>query len=118
MVAYGTKNYRGEQQKLTRGGDAVPPRIGSKLAAIKGTPRASSTLGGIRAPVMKRQTPSPATHHSYRDSVFLVAIAAVSLICGAVSFFTWRAEHTASLTASVADDTPRVPLPAGPRKYQ
>ena len=114
MVAYGTKNYRGEQQKLTRGGDAVPP----DRFKTGGTPRASSTLGGIRAPVMKRQTPSPATHHSYRDSVFLVAIAAVSLICGAVSFFTWRAEHTASLTASVADDTPRVPLPAGPRKYQ
>ena len=65
---------------------------------------------------MRKYAPSPATHYSSRDSLFLVAIAVVSLVCGAVSFYVWRAEHNPSLTASI-EDSPRVPLPAGPRKY-
>ena len=67
---------------------------------------------------MRKYAPSPATHYASRDSLFLVVIAVVSLICGAVSFLAWRAEHNPSLTASIEDDVPRVPLPAGPRKYQ
>jgi hypothetical protein len=67
---------------------------------------------------MKKYAPSPATHYASRDSLFLIAIAVVSLVCGAVSFYAWRAEHNPSLTASMEDDAPRVPLPAGPRKYQ
>lgn len=67
---------------------------------------------------MRKPAPSPATQYSSRDSLFLFAIAAVSLVCGAVSFYAWRAEQTPALTASMADDAPRVPLPAGPRKYQ
>ena len=67
---------------------------------------------------MRKYAPSPATHYSSRDSLFLVAIAVVSLVCGTVSFCAWRAEHNPSLTASMEDDTPSVPLPAGPRKYQ
>ena len=70
------------------------------------------------APFMKKYAPSPATHYSSRDSLFLVVIAVVSLICGVVSFYAWRAEHNPSLTASAEDDAPRLPLPAGPRKYQ
>ena len=66
----------------------------------------------------KYYAPSPATHYSSRDSLFLVVIAVVSLVCGAVSFYAWRAEYSPSLTASMEDDTPRVPLPAGPWKYQ
>jgi hypothetical protein len=66
---------------------------------------------------MRKSAPSPATHYSSRDSLFLIAIAVVSLICGAVSFYAWRAGHNPSLTASMADDAQRVPLPAGPRKY-
>jgi hypothetical protein len=67
---------------------------------------------------MRKNPPSPATHYSSRDSLFLIVIAVVSLICGAVSFYAWRAEHNPSLTASAEDDAPRAPLPAGPRKYQ
>jgi hypothetical protein len=67
---------------------------------------------------MRKYALSPATHYSSRDSLFLVAIAMVSLVCGIVSFYAWRAEHNPSLTASVEDEAPRVPLPAGPRKYQ
>jgi hypothetical protein len=67
---------------------------------------------------MKKYAPSPATHYSSRDSLFLVVIAVVSLVCGAVSFLAWRVEHNPSLTASMEDDAPSVPLPAGPRKYQ
>jgi hypothetical protein len=67
---------------------------------------------------MRKYAPSPATHYTSRDSLFLVAIAVVSLLCGTVSFCAWRAEHNPALTASAEDDVPRVPLPAGPRKYQ
>ena len=67
---------------------------------------------------MRKYAPSPATHYSSRDSLFLVAIAVVSLICGVVSLWAWRTEHNSSLTVSMEDDAPRVPLPAGPRKYQ
>ena len=66
---------------------------------------------------MRKYAPSPATHYSSRDSLFLIAIAVVSLVCGIVSFYAWRAEHNPSLTASTEDDIPSVPLPAGPRKY-
>jgi hypothetical protein len=95
--------------------------MGSKATVIKvlGTPDADSTLAGYGgAPVMRKYAPSPATHYSSRDSLFLIAIAVVSLVCGAVSFYAWHAEHNPSLTASIEDDAPRVPLPAGPRKYQ
>jgi hypothetical protein len=67
---------------------------------------------------MRKHPLSPATHYASRDSLFLIAIAVVSLICGAVSFYVWRAEHIPSLTASAEDEAPRLPLPAGPRKYQ
>jgi len=67
---------------------------------------------------MRKYAPSPATHYSSRDSLFLIVIAVVSLICGAVSFYAWHAERNPSLTASIEDDAPRAPLPAGPRKYQ
>ena len=66
---------------------------------------------------MKSDPPSPATQYASRDSMFLIAIAAVALVCGAVSLYAWRAEQAPSVTAST-DDAPRVPLPAGPRKYQ
>jgi hypothetical protein len=66
---------------------------------------------------MRTYAPSPATHYSSRDSLFLVAISIVSLVCGVVSFCVWRAGIDPSLTASVEDNA-RVPLPAGPRKYQ
>ena len=67
---------------------------------------------------MRKYAPSPATHYSSRDSLFLVSIAVVSLVCGAVSFCAWQGEHNPSLTASMEDDARPVPLPAGPRKYQ
>src|ERR1044071_4632043 len=99
-----------------------------------GTPDADSTLGVTAATrdvspqrlhrsiyrealAMRKYAPSPATHYSSRDSLFLVAIAVVSLICGVVSFCVWRAGIDPSLTASVEDNA-RVLLPAGPRKYQ
>jgi hypothetical protein len=66
--------------------------------------------------VMRKYDPPPADYSS-RDSLFLLAIAVVSLVCGAVSFFLWRAEHNPSLSASM-EDSHHVPLPAGPRKYQ
>jgi hypothetical protein len=67
---------------------------------------------------MRKYAPPPGTHYSSRDSLFLVAIAVVSLVCGAVSFYAWRAAHNPSLSASIEDEAPSVPLPAGPRKYQ
>ena len=67
---------------------------------------------------MRKYAPSPATHYSSRDSLFLVVIAVVSLVCGTLSFCAWRAEHNPSLTASMEDEAHSVPLPAGPRKYQ
>jgi hypothetical protein len=86
---------------------------------VLGTPDADPTLGGHGgAPVMRKYASSPATHYSSRDSLFLVVIAVVSLICGVVSFYAWRAEHNPALTASAEDEAPRLPLPAGPRKYQ
>ena len=63
---------------------------------------------------------SSADGHGSRDTVFLLAVGIISLVCGIVSFYTWHAQRdfASSATASVEDDAPSAPLPAGPRKYQ
>jgi len=61
---------------------------------------------------------SPA--HGFRDTVFLLTVGLISLVCGVVSFYVWQTQRdfAANATASAEDDAPRAPLPAGPRKYQ
>jgi hypothetical protein len=63
---------------------------------------------------------SSAAARGFRDTVFLLAVGVISLVCGAVSFYAWQTQHglAVSATASAEDDAPRAPLPAGPRKYQ
>jgi hypothetical protein len=65
---------------------------------------------------MSDHAPLPATRSRFRDSTFLLAIAVLALIGGAVSFYMQKAERSATTTAS--DEAPSAPLPAGPRKYQ
>jgi hypothetical protein len=65
---------------------------------------------------MSDRAPLPATRSRCRDSTFLLAIAVLALIGGAVSFYMQKAERAATVTAS--DDARSTPLPAGPRKYQ
>jgi hypothetical protein len=68
---------------------------------------------------MAKLTHSPAPAHGFRDTVFLLAVGLISLVCGAVSFYAWQTQRgpAVSTTASAEDDAPRMPLPAGPRKY-
>ena len=68
---------------------------------------------------MAKQASSAAAHR-VRDSFFLLTVGIISLICGVVSFYAWQTQHgpAVSTTASAEDDAPRMPLPAGPRKYQ
>jgi hypothetical protein len=69
---------------------------------------------------MAKLASSPAAARGFRDSAFLLAIAAVSLFGGAVSFYAWQTQPrpVVNATASVEDDAPHMPLPSGPRKYQ
>jgi hypothetical protein len=69
---------------------------------------------------MAKLASSPSGPHGFRDSAFLLAVAVVSLVCGAASFYAWQTQPRPAVnaTASVEDDAPHTPLPAGPRKYQ
>jgi len=69
---------------------------------------------------MAKPTHPPAAAHGFHDTVFLLAVGVISLVCGVVSFYAWQAQHVLAVgaTASTEDDAPRTPLPAGPRKYQ
>jgi len=61
---------------------------------------------------------SPA--HGFHDTVFLLTVGIISLVCGVVSFCTWQTQRdfAVNATASAEDDASHAPLPAGPRKYQ
>jgi hypothetical protein len=61
---------------------------------------------------------APADRPRFRDSTFLLAVAIVALVLGALSLFLQNVERTPSVTATAADERPAMPLPAGPRKYQ
>ncbi len=69
---------------------------------------------------MARPVASHVSTPGFRDSFFLLTVGIISLICGVVSFYAWQTLHSpaVSATASAEDDAPRMPLPAGPRKYQ
>jgi hypothetical protein len=58
--------------------------------------------------------------HGFHDTVFLLTVGIISLVCGVVSFYAWQTQRdfAVNATASAEDDAPRAPLPAGPRKYQ
>jgi hypothetical protein len=64
------------------------------------------------------RVPASADRSRFRDSTFLLAIAVVALVCGALSFYLQKGEPDTSATATGADETRSAPLPAGPRKYQ
>jgi hypothetical protein len=66
---------------------------------------------------MNDRVPDPGRYR-FRDATFLLAIAVLALVCGAVSFYVQNIGLRPSVTATVSDDRPGVPLPAGPRKYQ
>jgi hypothetical protein len=51
------------------------------------------------------------------DTIFLIVVAAVSFAASALSLYVGHQQKTA-IVATAEEDAPRVPLPAGPRKYQ
>lgn len=55
-----------------------------------------------------------------RDSIALVVIGVLALAASAVTFVAGQMRVGAPQVTATADDedAPRVPLPAGPRKYQ
>jgi hypothetical protein len=67
---------------------------------------------------MRDHAPAPTDRPRFRDSTFLLAVAIVALVLGALSLFLRNVERTPSVTATAADERPATPLPAGPRKYQ
>ena len=67
---------------------------------------------------MARLAPTTSSGHGVRDTIFLLAVGAISLVCGLASFYVWQVRQDSAVSASVEDDAPRAPLPAGPRKYQ
>jgi hypothetical protein len=71
-----------------------------------------------RATNMSDHTPNPAGRSRFRDSTFLLAVAVVAIVCGALSFYMQKAEYDPAVTASAIDEPRSRPLPAGPRKYQ
>ena len=52
-----------------------------------------------------------------RDTIFLIVVAAVSFAASALSFYVGH-QQKAAIVATAEGDAPRVPVPAGPRKYQ
>jgi hypothetical protein len=67
---------------------------------------------------MRDHAPAPSDRFRFRDSTFLLAIAGLALIFGALSLYMQNAEQAGSFTTTAADERPATPLPAGPRKYQ
>jgi hypothetical protein len=67
---------------------------------------------------MSDHPPAPAERPRFRDSTFLLAVAILALVLGALSIYLQNVEHAPSVTATAADEQPTTPLPAGPRKYQ
>jgi hypothetical protein len=54
-----------------------------------------------------------------RDGIALVVIGVLALVASAASFVAGQMSISPpQVAATDADDAPRVPLPAGPRKYQ
>ena len=52
------------------------------------------------------------------DTIFLVVVGILSLIASAVTFHIGRQQNAAIIAAGDDEDAPRIPLPAGPRKYR
>ena len=53
------------------------------------------------------------------DAIFLVVVGTLSLLASAMTFRIGRQQNAATIAAAAEDeDTPRTPLPAGPRKYR
>jgi len=52
------------------------------------------------------------------DAIFLVVVGTLSLLASAMTFHIGRQQNAASIAAADDEDTPRTPLPAGPRKYR
>ena len=71
--------------------------------------------------LVKNETPV-AIHHDRKrlrrhDTAFLIAVAVLSILASMTSFYVGQRQNTAVM-ATTEDGGPRVPLPAGPRKYQ
>ena len=67
---------------------------------------------------MSDHAPAPIDRFRFRDSTFLLAIAILALIFGALSLYMQNVEQARSVTTTASDERPSTPLPAGPRKYQ
>jgi hypothetical protein len=61
---------------------------------------------------------APAYRFRFRDSTFLLAVAILALTFGALSLYMQNVDRAGSVTTTASDEGPRIPLPAGPRKYQ
>jgi hypothetical protein len=54
-----------------------------------------------------------------REGLLLATIGVLALLASAVSFYAgYRTTTPVVATTAIDDDGPRIPLPAGPRKYQ
>jgi hypothetical protein len=62
--------------------------------------------------------PAPADRFRFRDSIFLLTIASLAIVCGALSLYMQNVERARLVGSIATDDRPSIPLPAGPRKYQ
>jgi hypothetical protein len=59
------------------------------------------------------------TNLSRREGMFLLAIAVVSAVACATSFYVgYQFNAVVASTEQQEDDGPRAPLPSAPRKYQ
>jgi len=67
---------------------------------------------------MGEHPPAPAARFRFRDSTFLLAIASLALVFGALSLYMQNVERAGLPTTTAADERSPTPLPAGPRKYQ
>jgi hypothetical protein len=67
---------------------------------------------------MSEHAPAPTDRFRFRDSTFLLAIATLALVFGALSLYMQNVERAGPVTTTAADERSSTPLPAGPRKYQ
>jgi hypothetical protein len=61
---------------------------------------------------------APADRFRFRDSTFLLAVAILALVFGALSLYMQKVERVGSVTTTASEERAATPLPAGPRKYQ